>query len=164
MTDQPDTSRFLDPGLSLYDMMGEIFVICPRCNACARITTVEPGSRDWFAPRRLTCLHCSYVGAWAEKEIRRGWWDRPVVDDFFGAQLWLQAPCCNDVLWAYNLRHLKLIESYVRAKLRKRTRHPLYGWSNGSLLNRLPRWISAAKNRDAVLKTIEQLPLPDSIR
>jgi hypothetical protein len=137
------------PDQNLYDMMDEILVVCPRCKSCAQITLVEPGSRDWFAPRRLVCSHCAYTREWAEKEIHRGWYDRRVVDDFFGEPLWLQEPCDGNVLWVYNLRHLNLIEGYVRAKLRE---HPAR-----TLFNRLPRWVDAAKNRAVVLKALQRL-------
>ncbi|MGI5171658.1 hypothetical protein ACQEU3_45665 [Spirillospora sp. CA-253888] len=33
--------------------------------------------------------------------------------------LWLQRSCCGHVLWAYNVRHLDLLESYAAAKLRE---------------------------------------------
>src|SRR5687768_9071979 len=35
------------------------------------------------------------------------------VDPVFGLQLWLQAPCCGHVLWAYNREHLEVIRGYV---------------------------------------------------
>jgi hypothetical protein len=30
---------------------------------------------------------------------------------------WLRTPCCGNVLWAYDLRHLDLLEEYVGASV-----------------------------------------------
>ncbi|MEW9532434.1 hypothetical protein AB0B72_28180, partial [Microbispora sp. NPDC049125] len=45
---------------------------------------------------------------------------RSAQDPFFGLHLWLQTPCCGNVLWAYNIRHLDLLEGYIGADLRER--------------------------------------------
>ncbi|HEX8309951.1 MAG TPA: hypothetical protein VF614_01460 [Chthoniobacteraceae bacterium] len=36
-------------------------------------------------------------------------------------------------------------------------KHPEYGWSNGSLQSRLPRWMLVRNNREAVLQGVEKL-------
>lgn len=156
-----NSRRFVDPGTSLDEMLDEILVVCPRCRACARITPIPPARSTeqihagLFAPRRLVCAACSYTREWAEKRIMRSGSSTPVVDDFFGEPLWLQEPFDGRVLWAYNLRHLTLIEAYVAADLREHRRDPV--WKNRSLINRLPRWISSAKNRERILKALEKL-------
>jgi hypothetical protein len=161
MNSNEGARRFTDPGTSLDEMLDEILVVCPRCHACARITptapapTQDPMRPGLFAPRRLVCVHCGYTREWAEKRIRRSGNSTPVVDDFFDEPLWLQEPFDGKVLWAYNLRHLSLIEAYVAADLREHRRDPV--WKNRSLINRLPRWISSAKNRERVLKALEKL-------
>ena len=55
-------------------------------------------------------------------------------------------------MWAYNVRHLDLLEAYVAAKLRERG-EPVPG-APMSLVERLPAWLKAAKNRAEVLRTI----------
>ncbi len=151
--------RFEDTGETTYDLLDEILVVCPRCKACARVVPLEPGRKDWLAPRRLTCTQCGYSRDWAEKTLRSIRRDKSnyndnstVVDPFFGEALWLQIRCGKETLWAYNYRHLTLIEKYVGAQLREHHRRPTFGWQNSSLINRLPRWMSAAKHRDAILK------------
>ena len=72
------------------------------------------------------------------------------VDPFFGLPLFLQAPCCGNVLWAWNLEHLDLLTTIVGAALRERDRASTVT-SNDTLLGKLPRWVKAAKNREAVL-------------
>ncbi len=55
--------------------------------------------------------------------------------------------------WAYNVEHLNLLESYLRAQLRERGR-----WTGTmSLVERLPAWLKAAKHRDEALRTIAKL-------
>lgn len=81
-------------------------------------------------------------------------------DPFFGLPLLLQAPCCDEVLWAFNLRHLDLLGALVGASLRERERAAQARGevvSNKTLLARLPRWMKAAKNRDAVVACVERL-------
>jgi hypothetical protein len=80
-----------------------------------------------------------------------------MCDDYFGLPLWLQIPCCGEVLWAYNERHLSLLEGFVAARLRERSRDERYGWSNRSLPSRLPPWIKSGKNREHVLKGLSRL-------
>jgi hypothetical protein len=66
--------------------------------------------------------------------------------------LWLQISCCHETLWAYNFKHLEIIEQYVSAKLRERTRK-----GRNSFLSKLPDWLKSAKNRDEILKAIGKL-------
>jgi hypothetical protein len=80
-----------------------------------------------------------------------------VCDDYFELPLWLQTPCCGEVLWAYNERHISFLEDFVGARLRERVRDGKYGWSNRSLASRLPAWIKSAKNRDEVMKGLSRL-------
>jgi hypothetical protein len=95
------------------------------------------------------------VAARAKREIARGWYR--VCDDYFELPLWLQTPCRGEALWAYNDHHLSFLENLVGARLRERGRHEKYGWSNGSLISRLPTWIKAGKNRADVLKGLSRL-------
>jgi hypothetical protein len=149
--------RFRDTRHGLWEMIHDVLVVCPRCGACANITTHPPGQREWFAPRRLTCLHCGLVRHWAKHVISAG--GHEARDGFFGEPLWLQTPCENNIFWAYNLEHLTLLERYVAASLREQRKDAQWGWINKGMFNRLPKWIIAAKNRAAVLKAIDRLKL-----
>ncbi|WP_225860809.1 MULTISPECIES: hypothetical protein [Streptomyces] len=77
------------------------------------------------------------------------------VDPYFQRPLWLRASCCGNTLWAYNLRHLDLLEAYVQAKLRERGE--LAPGAPTSLVERLPTWLKTAKNRTEILRTIKRL-------
>jgi hypothetical protein len=148
--------RFEDTGEGVYSFMDETLVVCPECSGCALSRQLETTDRPgWFSPRRLTCRRCPYVEDWAKREISRGWYR--VRDDYFELPLWLQTPCCGEVLWAYNERHVSFLEDVVGAGLRERARDEKYGWSNGSLASRLPAWIKSAKNRAHVKKGLSRL-------
>lgn len=68
-----------------------------------------------------------------------------------GLDLWLQTPCLGRVLWALDETHLDFLERYVAAGLREE--EPI----NRSLASRLPRWIKAAKHRNAVTRALTRL-------
>jgi RNase P subunit RPR2 len=139
--------------------------------------------REWFGPvtgiARGRCPHCGFK--WIRKEIQRKRlnnrasqyvsaacpsceqviklpikWTRErlgsPVDPVAGLPLWLQAPCCGHTLWAYNADHLTRLGAYVAAGLRERTAN-----KHWSMFSRLPQWMTAGKNREAVLASINRL-------
>lgn len=110
-----------------------------------------------FRPRRLVCRGCGTTRDWVARQTRpRGGALIGVAlggpnDPFFGRPLWLQAPCCGRLLWAYNGRHVGVLRSYVAADVRERT-GPTMG-----MFDRLPAWIKKANHRTEVLKAIDRL-------
>lgn len=147
-----EPNRFLDTRETLYHFSDEYLVACPQCNACARVLPLHNDRQNFLDPRRVTCQSCSYSKDWQGKSISIG----TEFDSYFRLPLWLQIPVENQILWAYNLRHLELIESFVRATLRQR-RTDLYGCRNASIISRLPSWVKAAKNRRHILKAIDRM-------
>jgi hypothetical protein len=108
--------------------------------------------RKWVG---VTCPECE-----PSKKIQIRWTvDRlgQPHDPAFGLPLWLQLPCCGETLWAYNESHLQALRDYVAADLREDDCH------HWSMFARLPKWVSAKKNRTEVLKSLnhleERLPL-----
>jgi len=79
------------------------------------------------------------------------------TDGYFGFDLWLKTSCVGHSLWAFNIKHLEFLESYVSAKLREREEGEKFGWHNSSLASRLPKWIKSSKNREALLKALNEL-------
>lgn len=155
MTEQ---KRFQDSRETFYHFLDEILIVCPNCRSCAGISCRALDERPlYFRDRRLVCGHCGLVRDWTGSSFHFDWNTDPVCDSYFGQPLWLQAPCCGHVLWAFNLRHLTYLESYVRADLKSQEKHPEWGWSNQSMANRLPKWMIVAKHREAVLKTLAKL-------
>jgi len=140
---------------SLDAFQNEVLVRCPNCTACAVIRPLDQENPDWFAPRRLTCPTCGTVQDWADNLIR--FYATEPVDVFFRYPLWLQIPCCNQILWANNSSHLDFLEMFVQAKLRVSPQNEQADQSNQSLTSRLPQWIQSRKNRDAILRAIAKL-------
>lgn len=149
--------RFQDPRTSLYAFLDEILVVCPQCGQCARIIRQDADTRPLFAPRRCVCKHCGFTKDRAEGGVYHGWYRDPPRDGYFRFPLWLNTPCCDHMLWAFNRRHLELLEGFVSATLREQKQDPQWGWANSSAISRLPKWMIAAKNREQVLKAITRL-------
>lgn len=150
--------RFADPGVSLYALAEDsIHVVCPACRGRAEVALWldgelrSPYSDRW--PRRLVCLTCSHVRNWpgAAKNTSSQWGG--AVDPYFCQPLWLRAECCGgQTLWAFNERHLHILESYVSAQLRERGEHV-----GMTMVARLPVWLKSAKHRTEILRTIGRL-------
>lgn len=156
------TLRFRDPQSTKYDFVGEILVTCPSCGAAAHVAPL-PGEplEGWsglmFAARRLTCPGCGLAKTWNGRGVAlsRSSVDQ-ATDPYFDLPLRLQAQTRHGWLWAYNHDHLTQIERYVHATLRERA-----PWSGSgvkmTMLARLPRWITSAKNRDEILRVIARI-------
>jgi hypothetical protein len=153
------TTHFRGNRRYLYEFSDLFLVHCPRCEKCARVLPVEPIEAEpttqrvtpytklLFAPRHLSCTHCGYSGDWAGKKVSQSDDGR---DWYFDCLLWLKVPCCGEVLWAFNDRHLQFLEDFVSASFRE-THY------NASMASRLPEWMKLGKNRVEVLKCIEKL-------
>jgi hypothetical protein len=152
MPERSDRNRFLDEGLRLDDFRDEFLVVCPKCRGMARVIPAETGPGNLnvqlFSPRKLVCLGCVHRETWTGKQILTG----SNVDWYFRLPLWLQVSCCGELLWAYNFAHLDIIEQYVSAKLRERTKK-----GRNSFLSKMPAWLKLAKNRAEILKAIGKL-------
>jgi hypothetical protein len=137
------TARHRDDETRLPEYGDEVLAVCPSCGGCVRVLARG-------AARRAACGRCAW---WREVTPATTWWGDP-VDPYLRLPLWLRTEVGDEVLWAYNERHLAALESYVAASLRERTREtgrPM------SMLDKLPSWLKAAKNRDAVLAGLGRL-------
>jgi hypothetical protein len=144
--------RFVDRGSHINGLADEFLIICPRCAHQARVLlngNVEFNpANHLFKPRKLVCTHCAFTEIWQKGTVYAG----GNVDWYFRQPLWLEISCCGKALWAYNHKHLEMLEDYVSAKLRERTKK-----GRSSFLSKLPQWIKSAKNRDEILKAIGKL-------
>jgi hypothetical protein len=159
---------FSDSGQTLEDFVETIYVRCPQCHKCAQVRRLPSDEEmiladdsgrhgSWrfrrsFSSRKLSCLHCSYTSIWKGKAQQRG----GPYDRYFRLPLWLQTPCCGEILWAFNEEHLSFLERYVTAKQRIKF-HAEGQVRNGTMASRLPVWIKSAKNRDEVVKGIARV-------
>ena len=152
-----EVHRFVDTWESLSAFQDVVFVVCPKCGACAKqIRTKELDANRTAYVRNLTCAACGLARKGGAlilpgSNLPVAYPSKPPELD-----LWLQTPCCGETLWAFNLRHIETIESYVRAGLREQHKIDDH-WSNTTFVNRLPQWIKAAKNREDILKGIARL-------
>lgn len=150
--------RFADPDVSLYALAEDVVhVVCPACRGRAEVAPwldEQPRSpySVWW-PRRLVCRACGHVRTWpSEADNATSCWGRP-VDPYFRQPLWLRANCCGgQILWAFNERHLDILESYVGARLRERGEY-----TGMTMLARLPAWLKSAKHRTEILRVIGRL-------
>ena len=149
------------------DFTGEVAVVCPKCAGKALVK--EPGlyKDDIEILTYCVCVHCGYNQKYQDKKpdfTRTNSHNKVFeyqvqmlggdVDPFFHHELWYMTPCLEDRIWSYNLEHLELIEHFIAATDRSRNGLPN---KNSSIASRLPKWMSAAKNRTAVLKCIQNL-------
>jgi len=112
----------------------------------------------------ITCSHCGYTSEWQGRSVSSRFNEEP-RDWYFKLPFFYRASCCGHDLWAFNCWHLDFLREFVGAQLRSRS-VTTRGWSNRSLVSRLPRWISAAKHRDEILialKKIEQMMKKDKV-
>ena len=138
-------TRFRDYETHLYQFAQTVLVRCPQCNHCARSTYIQDRA-IW----QVACIHCGYAKNSDGKTKQYG----IAIDPVFNLPLWLQIPCCGELLWAYNAAHLEFLEQYVQAKLRERQGGK---GNHHSIGVRLPRWMKLAKHRRVILKQIQDL-------
>lgn len=157
-----EVKRFEDTLESIYDFGTEFLVVCPKCQAMAKVIPVDIVQTDNIKRCKLVCANC---GLNKIDRKTRLWWIQSggspdstsvtiggAFDWYFKEPLWLQTECCRHVLWIYNEKHLDFVEGYVAASLRPRTTG-----SDQSLASRLPKWIKSAKNRDDILHGLKKL-------
>jgi hypothetical protein len=137
------------------DVLGTAKQWCPHCSTCGYRSLdirLEAKASDRLPPTKLViCPACKQ-----ENNLDLQWsiyqYSSAAIDPSFGCALWLQIPCCGNVLWAYNDRHLSDLKSYIGSNLRDGQNRRKW-----SMVTRLPRWMIIAKNRDAVLNCIKKL-------
>ena len=148
----------------LSDFHQDILVRCPRCSACAHLLALQRADATHLG-HRLICPSCAHSAEW--NFDKHGSIPFPGSGPSlwaFDVDLWLVTPCCGETLWGYNRQHVEFLQGYVGARLRSHPRHPEHGWSNKSMQSRLPTWMLARANREAVLHGLNKLLqlLPDA--
>ncbi|MCC6723425.1 MAG: TFIIB-type zinc ribbon-containing protein [Saprospiraceae bacterium] len=140
----------------LYEFAKDVLVECPNCAHQALVNTNgETVFKSEKVKVRVVCGHCGFnkylEQLWAKsKHFLLG----AAVDPFFHLPLWLKIELGDHLLWAYNHEHLRFVEEHVAAKLRERNGFQFQTRSIGA---RLPRWMTAAKRREEILRAIEKL-------
>ncbi|MGK6351507.1 hypothetical protein [Parapedobacter sp. DT-150] len=140
------SNRFQDENLSVSDFYNEVWVVCPACTQKAIATTNYDTKKA-----RLGCLHCGHTKE-VSTAVGKSGTLRMEAHAFFGAELWLQTAFKNEVLWAYNDRHLDYLQHYIGAGLREHKNRTHF-----TMLEKLPKFMQLAKHRAGLLKLIRKL-------
>jgi hypothetical protein len=155
------TDRFQDPGASLDAFLDEVLVRCPRCEGLAHVAPVPaeqatggPTRAGASADRRLVCPGCALVRTWPPAGAKRTYTTGGPFDPWFHEPLWLRAEVVGELLWAYNLAHLTLLEDFVAATKRVRGDG---GSLHHSVVTRLPSWVKEARHREPLLAALARM-------
>ncbi len=148
------------------DFVATIDVVCPKCSVKAVVLGGQPFASidEQESKVHFSCVSCGYTlkltdtpklylytNSKGEDISARGLRPNSPIDPYFSLELWFSVETKFGLLWAYNLAHLNVIESYIADKLRSRNGLPV---KNNSIGSRLPQWVKMAKNRDYLLKII----------
>jgi hypothetical protein len=153
---------------TIYDFVtNDIFVECPNCEKKALIKATDFSFRQYSEENiKLVCTNCGHNKKLIEKPdiiitsqkndfiSGRHYVIGGGIDPFFHLKLWLTKNCGENLFWAYNYQHLDFIYGHVGAKLRERNGQTII---NRSLGSRLPKWMTSNKNREQILKIIDEL-------
>ena len=126
---------------------------CDNCGKAIEKTVV--GLKMPQPQIKAACPHCGSTRNYepkTEKYIEQYTSDTSITDPVFNLPLRLQTNVKGNVLWAYNKDHLQDIRDYVASGLRERQES-----SFSTMVEKLPGFIKSAKNREAVLKSIDKL-------
>ncbi len=104
-------------------------------------------------PDKFRSITCEVWGTVKDYEVT---WTKSfkdgTLDPHFGLELWMQPEIKSNTLWLYNLDHLRYLRDYVQATIREDNQRTKY-----SLISNLPQWILSAKNRDLIVKKLNNL-------
>ena len=139
----------------IYDLGGIVLVRCPRCDGQALLRDLYDGGKRWGG-YRLSCERCAHTRDWPKAGGQPIPCDGPHLSGF-DLDLWLQTLCCGHTLWAFNTEHIRVMEEYIGASVRDRSRDAAGHCRNNALISRLPKWMISARNREAVLKGLARL-------
>lgn len=147
------TERFIDEGDPIYSLiLDPVDVRCPECDRRATLLPLNDLRSSRIVERRLTCGSCGFTRD--HDGIAVAFFDDG-RDPSFGFPLWYRKRTSKGVLWAYHRAHLEMLRAYVGTTERERAKSPT--WRNQSYFSRLPAWIKSARNRDMVVKALDQL-------
>lgn len=119
---------------------------CPRCGRWLGRRSIRNLTKSGKVVRACPCG--AEVLAKVSKSVTIG----APVDPWFRLPVWLQRRFRDELLWAYNRRHLLFLRDYVAADLRQRQPR-----RKGTLASSLPQWLKSGADREAILKAIEDL-------
>lgn len=152
----------------VYDFIKfDILVVCPNCSKLAIVKTNGFSFLNKNDSEiKVICTSCGYNKRLIDKpesiltasrnKLMTGRYIvvGGAIDPFFYLPLWYRTNFENNVMWAYNKEHIEFLKLHIEAKLRERNGQEL---ANKSLGSRLPRWMNSKKNRESLLKLLNEL-------
>lgn len=155
--------------IRLENFIKDVLVECPSCSKKATVISPNFIERNEKPHEiKLICSSCGYNKKLIENPdiILHQSSSKTItgkylilgtsVDPYFHLPLWLKKDCCGNIFWAYNHEHLEFLKNHIESKLRERNLDEI---SNKSIGSRLPKWMTSKKNRETVLKIIQQLSI-----
>jgi NMD protein affecting ribosome stability and mRNA decay len=143
---------FKDDGRDISSFGNNIMVVCPNCTKRGLVFN------NYNTPHEKHRFVCHSCGLNKKRDMHAEIdWRLIGHDPYFSLSLWLKTEYSGNILCAYNEEHLKYLENYISAKHRQHMPDDNGGWQNQSLASRLPKWMSAADNRESLLQTINKL-------
>lgn len=149
------------------DFTSDVAIVCPKCSKKALVKGPGLYKEGEEELTYCVCITCGYNQKYQDREpdVVIGSHNRKTsvhnlkalgggVDPYFHHPLWYMVDCLEGIIWAYNIEHLQVIEFFIATT--DRGRNGLAN-KNNSIASRLPKWMSAAKNRRTVMKCIEAL-------
>ena len=141
---------------TLTDYLREVFCVCPKCGSIAIIRAESKYAIPWCPYNvSFTCLSCPNREQWPSSSWASDFSDfNPAygIEPYFGYQLALQANVKGGVLAVLNPSHARDIAEFVAEKNRLAPAN-----SKWAMVNRLPKWVKLARNRDHVIRALENL-------
>jgi len=128
-----------------------------NCDSCGQVVELYiPNVKKKKETIKSKCPHCeqtrevepqyTYALDAYFNTLRNG------TDPHFQLPYWLSKPVKGKLFWALNFDHLAYLKKYIQAKVRERNNRAYF-----TMIERLPQFIKAAKNRTALIKCIEAL-------
>lgn len=126
-------------------------IIQRSCSHCGN--KIHHITKPTKTPYKTDSVQCSIC--FTKKDYNITWYpyrkDQP-TDPYFGFNLWLQTQVKTHTLWVYNLEHLQYLRDYISAYLREDKQRFKY-----AMISNLPQWMTNRKNRDLIVKKLNQL-------
>lgn len=140
----------------LTDYLRLVYCQCPRCGDRGLIQAEAPYAIPWKPTGVVfTCPACAHghgwpLAAWTSDFERFD--PAGGVEPYFGYRLWAVGHHGEHALAILNLQHADDLAAYLGLKLRPRPAN-----AHWAMVNRLPRWMLLARNRERVLRLIAEL-------
>ncbi len=132
---------------------------CPTCGKQIKFKIERVTQKK--EKMKITCPHCQSTESYKPKYTKLpttgygmfyGESQKSGKDCLFDAELWLAKKYKQNLFWANNYEHLEYLEDYIQAKIREPNEV-----MRMSMIAKLPLFIKSKKNRNDLLKIIEQL-------